>query len=381
MAAPLRLTQERIGDTIAVSGAGMLARFTGAGLAPRGAHVALWFGLPVAMRLGQDLHIMGAVCPGALANARRLVAIWSEVLPDLFDPIAVTAQAELPLTTPAAGPRLMTFSGGIDSTMALRDLHRATGERPTLLTIQGMDYRLGDDARFARLLERTLPLREAIGCAQTTLASDAATTYRAVGVPIVYGFGFQLAACLFSFEDSHSGGLISADIAHHRECVDGVYGTSSATTPLLSSAGFRIALIGLEDSRMSKIARLADDPLALASVSFCKDYATRPENCGVCAKCVRTKGHFLAATGTIPDIFLKPGLAPEDFAAVDLRQSFYAETWARMIAHAEAQGRGADFAPLKRRLAAKRHPGRLRWLWYRLRVMRRAAALRRGRGA
>ena len=37
---------------------------------------------------------------------------------------------------------------------------------------------------------------------------------------------------------------------------------------------------------------------------FCRKEAVLPANCGTCDKCVRTKAMFLAATGSVPKLFV-----------------------------------------------------------------------------
>lgn len=339
--APITFRQTDTVDEIVVRGEGIVARFSGQDLQPRGAHVALWFALPLAMRMGRDLYIDGAVCPVALNNARRLATIWSNLAPQVFEPIEIEAQVLNPDQIPASDRRIMAFSGGVDSSTALLNLHHNTGERPDLLTIQGLDYRLSDKQRFQHLLNKTAQFRAEHGNQQRILRTDAGTSYRAFKVPISISFGFLLAACLGTHEKRYKGGIIASDVAQCYECTEGVYGTSSGVTPLMSSATFQTFLADLNLSRFDKLPILAADPIAINSVSCCEDYQSRPHNCGVCAKCVRTKGNFLAAIRTIPDMFPKPGLDPEDFDAIDLRAPVYAQSWNRMVARAKENGTDA----------------------------------------
>ena len=87
--APITFRQTDTVDEIVVRGEGIVARFSGQDLQPRGAHVALWFALPLAMRMERDLYIDGAVCPVALDNARRLATIWSNLAKQVFEPIEI----------------------------------------------------------------------------------------------------------------------------------------------------------------------------------------------------------------------------------------------------------------------------------------------------
>ncbi|WP_319824285.1 hypothetical protein [Thalassovita sp.] len=363
-------------DRWVATGPGFLCVFGGADLAPVDDTALLWLGLPVAMRQGVPLVIDGAVSRTALDGARQLAMIWAAWRPDLFEEIAISASVvtDAPANAPA-GPPLLCFSGGIDSTHALTLMH-ARGERPDLLSVHGMDYRRDDHDRFGRLLDKTAALRKARAGRSLTVWTDAASVYRRFGIPPTLGFGFILGTAQFLHARGHRKGVIAADIARHLECVNGPYGTSSVITPLMNDGAFACALEGLQVSRMDKVAALLGDELALASLSFCKDYGTRPENCGVCPKCVRTKAQIYALGGSIPPIFRDRSLTPAHFKGISVSDPIYAEPFRRMIRLADREGRGDVFAPVRAQLEGRRAVGGIRLKLYRLQAMLKARRLR-----
>ena len=76
-------------------------------------------------------------------------------------------------------------------------------------------------------------------------------------------------------------------------------------------------------------------------------------------------------------MFLKPGLDPEDFDAIDLRAPVYAQSWKRMVARAKENGTDAVLDPIANRLETGFHPGRIRWTIYRIKAVLRAYKARR----
>jgi hypothetical protein len=363
--------------------------------AAAGGDAAAIVALPVAMRLGRTLRVEAPVDGRLLGGLRRMAEIWAAWRPDLFRPVAVEApetKAEAnaetgpqtgPETSPetglqagsetgpaagAAGPALLAYSGGVDSTHALRELAQQ-GTRPDLLTVLGMDYRLGDRGRFARLIERSRPLCEALAGRHLVVASDAATVMRRFDVESYLGFGFQVFACLHLFAASHARGLIAADYPPWQELLVGPRGTFSGTNALFSSSRFAIGTLGLTATRGEKVAALARDPLALAALSFCKDYAARPDNCGVCSKCLRTKAMFVAATGEVPPIFRDPAFDLAAMPGLDLGRPYERVFAQDILRLARAGGREALVAPLVAGLAAPQGPRSWRHRLYKLRML------------
>ena len=283
---------------------------------------ALWIALPIAMATGRNLHINGLVSPDALQNASALISIWSKWTPELFSAVTVSAaetgRSPLPENRDA---ELMLFSGGLDSTYSLVKNYIATGKPVSLLTVHGMDYKAEDIQRFDELKKKIKPLTSKISGSHYCIRSNAAQVMSRFGIQGDIGHGFHLFGNLFLFEDKYKVGVIAADCSFASEFVMSPWGTNHVSNPFFASADFHVRTLDNDLDRSQKaggLQQLAGGAAALQSVSFCKDYKSRPHNCGVCSKCVRTKAMFYTETGEIPPVFLDSQFSPRDVGIIDV---------------------------------------------------------------
>lgn len=279
---------------------------------------AIWASLPIAMRVGGVLQINGATSAVAREKAERISMVWSTWLPNKFRPVRVTSEGYLNAEQAKTDKALMLYSGGVDSTFALKRYVEEGNSKPDLLTIHGMDYRREDYERFSKLQTRTAQFREKYANSSIEVRSNAASVMRRFGVPSSIGHGFQLFSTLFLFDSNYGKGLISADFTASQDYLTIPWGTNSLTNPMFRGNRMHIETLSNDVTRGEKIRALFCDELALETLSFCKNYAVRPANCGTCSKCVRTKAMFHAAGLPIPDIFLIGGFDPNDLRFLDL---------------------------------------------------------------
>jgi hypothetical protein len=308
--AQIRFTVERQGSTVLLSGNGDVITMTADGpVKPDISRVdfAVWTLLPIAMSKGCDLHIAGTGDPVTVRNAREYSRIWELWMPEKFRAISVSFDEYAPGASGSG--RLVLYSGGVDSTYNLLNYEKR-GERPTLLTLQGFDYKYDDDKRFRRLIEHTRPFVERVSAGHILLKTNLLRVYHAHGVTSRISHGSALAGSLLLFAHAFEAGEIAPDFTLAQEYVAYPWGTNSVTNPLLASSYFRMDTANNQLSRAAKLQELVNSEIALSSLSFCKDYDTRPLNCGVCTKCTRTKAMFLATCGRIPPIFVDPTLRP-----------------------------------------------------------------------
>lgn len=321
---------------------------------------ALWICLPIAMSLNRNLHILGQVSPTALANAKKLIEIWFTWRPGLFHFINVTAEHVLETTYARQEGELMLYSGGADSTYALITHYLQHANKVAALTIHGMDYDAQDAVRFNALLDKTRPLRDLAINEHYTITSNAAQIMARYGIHGDCGHGFQLFGSLFLFEDRYRSGSIAADCTRQIEMLISPWGTSSLTNPLFASSQFHINTLDLDLGRPEKLAALSGNEMALRCVSFCKKREIRPENCGVCSKCSRSKAMFLAETGKIPDMFLNNSFSEDMLLDIDLSNRGERGSAMDLLSSAARNGRLSLFPKLTARLCAK--PARKPWL-------------------
>lgn len=338
---------------------------------------ALWICLPIAMSLNRDLHILGQVSPTALANAKKLIEIWFSWRPDLFHIIKVTAEQVFETSYAQQEGELMLYSGGADSTYALITHYLQRGNKVAALTIHGMDYDAEDAVRFNALMDKTRPLRELAINEHYTITSNAAQVMDRYGIHGDCSHGFQLFGSLFLFEDRYRSGNIAADCTRQIEMLISPWGTSSLTNPLFASSQFHIKTLDLDLGRPEKLAALSENEMALRCVSFCKKREIRPENCGVCSKCSRSKAMFLAETGKIPDMFLDNSFSEDMLMDIDLSNRGERGSAMDLLSSAARNGRLSLFPKLTARLCAK-PPRKTWWMRQRARWAKRIKKLNKG---
>jgi hypothetical protein len=271
--------------------------------------------LPIAMRLKRPLRIVDRGDTVTAKNAMRLSQVWQTWHPTLFHSIDVGFAEETPM--PIGSGELVLFSGGVDSTFNLLNKRLRNEEQPTALTVHGFDYKFNDEVRFQALLEKTQPFCSHVAKQRIIAHTNIYDLYNRLGINAGLGHGFALASCLFLFSDQFARGEISADYSRAQDFLVFPWGTNHLTNPLFASSAFGLHTADGDMTRSEKTALIANNSLALESLSFCVDYKSRPLNCGICPKCIRTKAMFIARTGIEPKIFKIPGLTAAQLATWD----------------------------------------------------------------
>jgi 7-cyano-7-deazaguanine synthase in queuosine biosynthesis len=278
-------------------------------------------------------------------------------MPSVFRPANIRFTSQAPTGRSLPGRDLLLFSGGVDSTYNLLRRHRA-GLKQDLLTVHGLDYRMGDDCRFENLIEKTNPIVQATGSSERLLIRtslfQAYQREKISHIGILHGF--VLAACLFLVRSDFRSGEISADYSREQEPLVFPWGTNSITNKLFANSTFRMETACLDVTRSEKMQALSDSPEALSSLTFCRTYDVRPHNCGLCSKCIRTKAMFLATTGTIPAIFNELQLPPDPLALINLGSPSERAFFLDLASTAEARGTTHLIPGLRQRFAKLRRP-------------------------
>lgn len=281
---------------------------------------ALWLFLPIAMRTNKDLYINGVGSKRASDNARKMAEVWSSWLPEHFNSINVRFAVERSgQPTAQRKDALVLYSGGIDSTFCL--LKRISQrENQFLLTIHGMDYKYDDIDKFTKLLSKTRQFADSVSRRRLTVKTNAYSVYRRYSVNYNgdIGHAFVLAAACFLFSETFRSAHIAADYRLDQQYLTHPWGTNNATNRLFESDHFRLVTENQDTTRAEKTTLLMDHPACLTALAFCTDYSFRPENCGACQKCLRTKAMFLVGTGAIPPIFCERSLPSDWWMAFDI---------------------------------------------------------------
>ncbi len=280
-----------------------------------------WLMLPVAMRRDVDLHVDAAGSDISVRNANRLAEIWSRWLPGHFHPVQVSFERTwVPEAVTRGSGDLCMYSGGVDSTYSLLRRMRE-GARQSLLTVHGMEYRFADEARFGELLRKTDPFATMVADRRILVRTNTSEIYKRHRVNrkgCDVGHGFMLSAMAFLYSETFGNAAIAADYRVDQQFEVFPWGTNTATNPYFNDGVFGVRAECEDVTRSDKCPLLASSSVALQALSFCVDYESRPNNCGRCQKCVRTKAMFLAATGSIPDVCIDSGLRSDCLEAFDI---------------------------------------------------------------
>lgn len=273
---------------------------------------AAWMFLPIAMIKNKTLMIHGKGTVVTKKNAERLSDIWACWLPKKYSLVKVefTEYRELNLDIDKQ-KQLLLFSGGVDSTYAI--LNKEFTSKPDLLTIQGMDYKISDQDRFNKAIEKTDILASEYANQRIAVRSNAYDIYKEFNIAPRLSFVFVLASVSFLYIKKYKDVTMASDFALYQQFEELPYGSSIATDQLYNSGDFGLETFGNDVTRAEKLPSILSNKTALQSLSLCKDKKIRPENCGICRKCIRTKYMMLATNGEIPaESFINPILNQND---------------------------------------------------------------------
>jgi hypothetical protein len=290
---------------------------------PQRADFAAWFFLPIAMRTNRPLQIHGSGSGTTTRNAATMSNAWQSWLPAHFSSITVSFDREIDDGGAAVRPDrdLCFYSGGVDSTYTI--LRRVNaGRARDLLTVYGMDYKLRDEEKFEKYLRKTGGFASQASDTRILVETDAYSLYDKYGVnPRKHHVShiFALAGSAFLHAGYYGQIVIAADVRLDQQFLVYPWGSNSATNHFFDDGLTRLITDSDDVTRCQKMPALFESAKALESLTFCDDYSVRPDNCGVCAKCIRTKLMFLAACGRVPPIFQTDEIPP------DWAQSFMRE--------------------------------------------------------
>ena len=277
---------------------------------------ALFFILPLAMQrnigIESDLQIDSEV----INNCSKLVKIWSTWVPERFSLIEIsTENSYTPIAKKDNNKDLYLYSGGVDSTFMLISDRKEIRENYAL-TIHGLDYKLKKEKEFNGLIQKTDKVLDFYKTNRIILKTNAGKVLGGLDL----NHGFCLAGSVFLFKESFFQAFLASDYNRLQEHTVFPWGTNSKTNKLFSGSDFKLNNQNLDLTRIQKIEEIANNELVLNSIVFCSDSRFRPNNCGRCNKCIRTKMMFLIQTGYIPEIFIDNSFTESHIKALDLKK-------------------------------------------------------------
>lgn len=262
----------------------------------QGADAALAAALPVAMRRGEPLRVLGAVSPRLLEAVSRIQAIFN-AWDRRYRIVEVVAERDRP-EPPRAEGTASFFTGGVDSWYtALR--HRSGLE--ALVYVHGFDVPL-DDAERRRQVSGWL--RDGAAALEIPLVEVETNlrelTRRICGWHLYHGPALASVALLLAARFDR----VMLPATHtYRDLMP--LGSHPLLDPLWSTESLELVHEGAEN-RVVKLALLSEFEPAFSSLRACWQEDTIDHNCGRCEKCLRTMAALrllgrLEAAPTFPD--------------------------------------------------------------------------------
>jgi 7-cyano-7-deazaguanine synthase in queuosine biosynthesis len=265
---------------------------------------ALWAILPILMRMGSYAECNFPVSRDCHDSVIAVSRVWTRWLPELFTELNFNIEIVDPKLS-SEDRSLCFYSGGVDSTCSAIMLRQQGVTKLDCLTVHGMDYRFSDLEKFQALMDKTAAFRREMFDNSLTVRTNLYSVYDAIGCNphdshVTHIFALFACGSLFSDYGTY---FIASDHRLDQQFSAFPYGSNSATNRLMRNANGRLTTCDDDVSRSEKVERLIQSGIDLSSLSICVDYESRPQNCGVCSKCVRTKTIFYAASKKVPSIF------------------------------------------------------------------------------
>ncbi|HJR64916.1 MAG TPA: hypothetical protein VJ802_00700 [Gemmatimonadaceae bacterium] len=244
--------------------------------------------LPLAAHTGEPLRIPLPVDAPLMANAERLMRIWSAWYPGV-SVVRVEAPKAVEPSDLQPGRAAAFFSGGVDSfftAVRSRPLAAPAERTPVddLITVWGFDVPLERTDAFARLRDRHRVVARDLGKHLIDVATNLRSTRWREAQWSYLAHGAGLACIALFLERRFHTAYIAGSVAY-RDLHS--WGSHPATDPLFSTSSTAIVYDAIAYLRTEKIESLADCAPALWALHVCYESET-DENCGVCNKCQRT---------------------------------------------------------------------------------------------
>jgi hypothetical protein len=247
-----------------------------------------------AMAGRHDVHLRGPATESLLRHLAEFQLAWSRWLPEVYTPVAVTADTVVTMPRVQEDRTLAAFSGGVDASFTLltntvQALGSPSQGLDTVMMVQGFDVALDNYADLRELVARTEPIRQLAGVRLLPIRTNSKELRLQKWED---SCGAELAACLHMCAGGFTRALIASSEPYDALVLP--WGTNPLTDHLLSGGHLAIVHHGAAFSRTEKIAYLAGFPTALASLKVCWRGERKGRNCGVCEKCIRTQLNLLA---------------------------------------------------------------------------------------
>jgi hypothetical protein len=221
---------------------------------------------------------------GLLANADRLMSIWSRWYPEL-QPVAIVTDAGASPVPAGEAKTAALFSGGVDSLYTLfYDRTQGEDKIDELILIHGADIPIANRAAFDDARASAQRVAEAVELPLVTIATNLRSTMFRLTNWNSLSFGALMAACVLMLEGRYALCLIPS--TGRRGAIPPL-GSHPETDPLFSTSRTHFVHHGGWSDRIRKTEMISQHPIALENLRVCWESETGG-NCGRCGKCLRT---------------------------------------------------------------------------------------------
>lgn len=246
--------------------------------------------LPLAMELGEDLHIEATLDSRLAEGLSELQEIWHCWYPRLKK-VEVTHGGFSSLPAPSSERAASFFSGGVDSFYSALKHQPDSGAAPLardLVFVWGFDVKLSQVEVAERLIGELETTAKELGAQLIAVATNIRETRWAETDWAHHSHGAALGAVGLCLEPRLSDLLIPSTESYQQLYA---WGSHALTDPLFSTGSMRVRHDGAEASRLDKVRLLANSEVAMRSVRVCWQ-SDSAENCCRCQKCQRTMLQF-----------------------------------------------------------------------------------------
>lgn len=277
---------------------------------PPSHRVALLALLPVALRLGTNVHVNGPIDDVTLAGVREWQHALARWVPERFTPVTITAEAVLEDEPP---PRfsggVTAFSGGLDSAFALlrpaADGEARENDLVAGMMVHGFDLPLDQPETFALARARAEAMVSSAGAHLRVVESD---LFRLLDeVDLRFGeevHGIWLASALACVELDYDHTVIPSSYPYHRPKIP--WGSGPTTDNLLGSRHRPLRHDGAGFDKFDKTSIVARVDAVQKHIRVCWEGPEKHRNCGHCWKCMVTQVAFWLNGVPDPPAFDEP---------------------------------------------------------------------------
>ena len=188
--------------------------------------------------------------------------------------------------------KILTLSGGIDSTYAASSAMLEDATYTHCLLIKGFDYPLDNTTGFNELRLRVEKIADDLGLQLIVLETNLTDEFSSFGLQHTGA----LACCLQLMAGAgFESGAYAADFTAMGDVLRAPWGNCMGIASTLTTDRFPIRYLGSERGRTEKIRWLAErKPGLFRYISVCRKEKSIGGNCGKCEKCARTRIGLMA---------------------------------------------------------------------------------------